>query len=230
MKKNVAVVGLMFAVAMFAADDDALQSVTNPQPILQDLQQKMSSLKSVYLDFIQERQLKMFAKPLKSQGVMLIGQPEQIRWETTAPYQSILLANRKSVAQFEQNDGKWEKFKLGFPQMLKRVMDQMVLMNQGKLDALTADFTITVATNRSLAVLTLVPKDENVRAVLASLEIKMPPDFSATREIVMHEPNGDFTRIIFTRERRNVVFPATTFDQTKPLEIAAVRAAVGDAP
>lgn len=123
-----------------------------------------------------------------------------------------------------------EKLKLGFPQMLKRVMDQMVLMNQGKLDALTADFTITVATNRSLAVLTLVPKDENVRAMLAALEVRMPPDFSATREVVMHEPGGDFTRIIFARERRNVVFPADTFDQTKPLEIAAVRAAVGDAP
>jgi outer membrane lipoprotein-sorting protein len=230
MKKLVAVVCSMFAVAVLAADDDALQPVANPGPILQDLQQKMSSLKSVYFDFTQERQLKLFTEPLKSEGVMLIGEPDQIRWETTAPFQSILLANHKSVAQFEQNDGKWEKLKLGFPQMLKRVMDQMVLMNQGKLDALTGDFTITVATNRSLAVLTLVPKDENVRAMLAALEVRMPPDFSATREVVMHEPGGDFTRIIFTRERRNVVFPADTFDQAKPLEIAAVRAAVGDAP
>ena len=220
----------MLAFAMLAADDDALQPVANSKPILQDLQQKMSSLKSVYLDFTQERQLKLFAEPLKSEGVMLISEPDQIRWETTAPFQSILLANHKSVAQFEQNDGKWEKLKLGFPQMLKRVMDQMVLMNQGKLDALTADFTITVATNRSLAVLTLVPKDENVRAMLAALEIRMPPDFSATCEVVMHEPGGDFTRIIFTRERRNVVFPAGTFDQTKPAAIGIVRASVNNAP
>jgi len=230
MKKLAAMVWLMFAVAALAADNDALQPVTNAKSILQDLQQKMSALKSVYLNFTQERQLKLFAEPLKSEGVMLIGGPDQIRWETTAPFQSILLANHKSVAQFEQNDGQWEKLKLGFPQMLKRVMDQMVLMTQGRLDALTADFTITVATNRSLAVLTLVPKDENVRAMLAALEIRMPPDFSATREVVMHEPDGDLTRIIFTHERRNVVFPADTFDQAKPLEIAAVRTAVGDAP
>lgn len=220
----------MLAFAVLAADDDALQPVANPNPILQDLQQKMSSLKSVYLDFTQERQLKLFAEPLKSEGVMLIGEPDQIRWETTAPFQSILLANHKSVAQFEQNDGKWEKLKLGFPQMLKRVMDQMVLMNQGKLDALTADFAITVATNQSLAVLTLVPKDANVRTMLAALEIRMPPDFSATREVVMHEPGGDFTRIIFTRERRNVVFPAGTFDQTRPSPIDYVKKAMGYAP
>jgi len=230
MKKLAAMVWLMFAVAVPAADDDALQPVAIAKPILQDLQQKMSTLKSVCLNFAQERQLKLFTEPLKSEGVMLISEPDQIRWETTAPFQSILLANHKSVAQFEQNDGKWEKLKMGFPELLKRVMDQMVLMNQGKLEALTADFTITVATNRSLAVLTLVPKDENVRAMLASLEVRMPPDFSATREVVMHEPGGDFTRIIFTRERRNVTFPAGTFDQAKPLEIAAVRSAVGDAP
>jgi outer membrane lipoprotein-sorting protein len=230
MKKLVAITGLMLAVAVLAADDDKLQPVANPQPILHDLQQKMSTLKSVCLAFTQERQLKLFSEPLKSEGMMLIDEPDQIRWETIAPFQSILLASHKSVAQFEQNDGKWEKLKLGFPELLKRVMDQMVLMNQGKLDALTADFTITVATNRSLAVLTLVPKDENVRAMLASLEVRMPPDFSATREVVMHEPGGDFTRIIFTRERRNVTFPAGTFDGSKPLEIAAVRSAVGDAP
>jgi hypothetical protein len=160
---------------------------------------------------------------------MLIERPDQIRWETTVPYQSILLGDHKSVAQFEFTDGKWEKLKLGFPQMLKRVMEQMSLMNQGKLDALTNDYTILVSTG-SVAVVTLVPKDENVRAILSSLEVKMLPDFSATREVVMNEPNGDFTRIIFRREKRDVRFPPGTFDQTKPLDIVAVKAAVGDAP
>jgi outer membrane lipoprotein-sorting protein len=230
MKKLFPITLTLLAFTVFAADDAGLQPVINPKPILQDLQQKMSSLKSVTLDFTQERHLKLFTDPLKSEGVMLIGRPDLIRWETTLPFQSILLGDQKSVAQFENNDGNWTKLKLGFPQMLKRVMEQMALMNQGKLDALTGDFTISVATNSSLAVLTLVPKDENVRAMLASLEVRMPSDFSATREVVMHEPGGDYTRIIFTRERRNVTFPAGTFDQTKPLDVAAIRAAISDAP
>ena len=118
--------------------------------------------------------------------------------------------------------------KLGFPQMLKRVMEQMALMNQGKLDALTGDFTITVATNRSAAVLTLVPKDKGVRGMLAALEVRMQPDFSATIEVVMREPGGDFTRISFKHERRNVIFPAGTFDQNKPLDILEIKKAVSE--
>jgi outer membrane lipoprotein-sorting protein len=228
MKKFAGIACLM--IVLTAAADPPLQPVADPQPMLQDLQKKMSSLESVCLDFTQERHLKLFTDPLKSEGVMLMERPDQIRWETTAPYQSILLGNHQSVAQFERNDGKWEKLKLGFPQMLKRVMDQMTLMHQGKLDAMTADYTISLATGTNEAVMTLVPKDSSVRSFLASLEVHLQPDYSATREVVMNEPGGDLTRIIFRKELRNVKFPPGTFDQTKPLAIGTVKTAVGDAP
>jgi outer membrane lipoprotein-sorting protein len=219
---------LLLAIQLQADDAPALSPVADPKPILAELQQKMSSLTSVYLEFTQERQLKLFAKPLKSEGVMMIDRPGMIRWETTAPFQSILLGNQKSVAQFEFADGKWKKLKLGFPQMLKRVMDQMTLMHQGKLDALTSDFTLSVSTG-PVTVVTMVPKDKDVRSMLAALEIHLQPDLSATREVIMREPGGDSTRIIFNRERRGVKFPEKTFDQSKPLDIAAMKTAAGNA-
>jgi len=228
MKIRSTIIAGLLALSLNAGETNApLQAVADPRLILADLQRKMASLASVYFEFTQERQLQLFAEPLKSEGVMLIERPGQIRWETTAPYQSILLGNQKSVAQFEKTDGRWKKLKLGFPQMLKRVMDQMTLMHQGKLDALTSDFTISVATGH-VAVVTMVPKDENVRSMLSALEIIFQPDFSASREVIMREPGGDFTRILFRREKRNVKFPTGTFDQTKPLDIAAIKTAVGD--
>ncbi|HVU27802.1 MAG TPA: outer membrane lipoprotein carrier protein LolA [Verrucomicrobiae bacterium] len=228
MKKFGILILTLFGLTVFAADD-SLKPAANLQVGLQDLQRKMASVSSVYLELTQERHLKLFSEPLKSEGVMLIESPDRIRWETTAPYQTILLGDKKSVAQFEFNDGKWEKLKMGFPQLLQRVMQQMSLMNQGKLEALTNDYTISVATG-DFTIMTLVPKDKSVREMLASLEVKMASDFSATREVTMNEPNGDFTRIRFHDEKRNVKFPAGTFDQTKPLAIAAVQAAVKNAP
>ncbi len=229
MKRFTAIGILLLALAARAVDEAPLLPVADPRPLLRELQGKMSAVTSLYLEFTQERHLKLFTDPLVSEGVMLIDRPDQIRWETTAPYQSILLGNRKSVAQFERTDGEWKKLKLGFPQMLKRVMEQMTLMNQGKLDGLTNDFSVAVSTGR-VTVVTMVPLDENVRSMLASLEVKMRPDFSATLEVVMNEPGGDLTRIIFKREKRGVKFPPVVFDQTKPLDVAAVKAAVGDAP
>ena len=217
---------LMLLATFATAADPDLKPVADPGPILQDLQHKMASLDSVCFDFTQERHLKLFTEPLKSEGMMLIQRPDRIRWETTAPYQSIMIGNYKSVAQWERNDGKWEKLHIGFPQMLKRVMEQMTLMHQGKLDVLASDFTISVATG-SVAVVTMVPRDPNVRQYLSALEIHFAPDFSASREVCMREPSGDYTRIIFDRERRNVKYPPGTFDQAKPLDIADVKAALG---
>ena len=109
--------------------------------------------------------------------------------------------------------------------MLRRVMEQMTLMHEGKLDALTSDFSISVSTG-TVTVLTLVPKDEQVRSLMSSLEIRMAPDLSESRQVVMNEPSGDLTRILFHGQRRDVTFPPGTFDQTKPLEIGAIRAAI----
>lgn len=228
---NLAIVSMVVTTAVIAATaaDAPLQPVANPAPVLEDLHRKMSALDAVYFEFTQQRQLKLFSEPLKSEGVMLIQRPDQIRWETTSPFQSILMGNRESVAQFEKEDGQWKKLKLGFPQMLRRVMEQMSLMHQGKMDALTADFNVSVATG-AVAVVTLKPKDQTVRSVLSSLEIHMLPDFSTTREVVMNEPNGDLTRILFSQEHRDVKFPPETFDQNKPVDIAVVKKAVGRGP
>jgi outer membrane lipoprotein-sorting protein len=226
MKRVISIILLTMALATVArGGGPSTRPAAESVSILQDLQRKMSSLRSVYLEFTQERDLKLFAEPLRSEGVMLIDRPDQIRWETTSPFQSILLGNHQSVAQFERTGGVWKKLKLGFPQLLRRVMEQMVQMNQGKLDALTSDYTISVATG-GLAVVTLVPKDKSIRSMLSSLEVKMLPDLSATREVVMNEPSGEFTRIIFHGERRNVKFPPGTFDQTTPLNLAQVQAAL----
>jgi len=230
MKRLFIIIALLLAIGARAADSKPdLQPVADPKPILAALQQKMSELNSVYLEFTQERQLKLFAAPLKSEGVMLIDRPGLIRWETSRPYQSIMLGNQKSVAQFEFTDGKWNKLKLGFSQALKQVMDQMTLMHQGKLDALTKDYSISVSTG-AVTVVTMVPKDENIRTLLAALEIHFPSDLATIQAVAMRAPGHHFTRITFTREIRNPKFPTTTFDQTKPLDLATIKATVTKSP
>src|SRR5262245_47986372 len=109
---------LVFATLTANAAETSLHPVANPAPVLEELHRKMSAMNSVYFEFTQERQLKLFAEPLKSEGVLVIGRPDKIRWETTSPFQSILMGDHETVAQFEKEDGQWKKLKLGFPQMM----------------------------------------------------------------------------------------------------------------
>src|SRR4051812_43926428 len=210
-----------------AISGDASRPLADPTPVLQALQQKMSTVRSFCIEFTQERQLKLFAESLKSRGYLFIDRTNQIRWETTEPYQSFLVANQKSIGQFEFEDGKWKKLSGGFPQ-IKQVMDQMVAMHQGRLEALKANYDISAATNGT-TVITLAPKDKTVKEVLTSIQLRLPPDLSLTREVVMNEPGGDLTRITFGKELRDVTFPSGTFDTDKPIDIKKVLAAVGAA-
>jgi outer membrane lipoprotein-sorting protein len=212
-----------FCVLSFGADEP--KPLADPTPVLQALQQKMSTVRSFCIEFTQERQLKLFAESLKSRGYLFIDRNNQIRWETTEPYQSFLVANQKSIGQFEFEDGKWKKLSGGFPQ-IKQVMDQMVAMHQGRLDALKANYDISAATN-SMTVITLAPRDKTVKEVLSSIQLQLPPDLSLTREVVMNEPGGDLTRIVFGKELRDVTFPPGTFDTDKPIDIKKVLAATG---
>jgi len=228
MKKIAAIFIFSSALAVFAATNES-QTVADPQPVLLQLKSKMASVKSVAMDFTQERELKLFSEPLKSEGMMFLERPDKIRWETTAPYQTILLGDKNSVAQFEFGDGKWQKLKLGFSQMLQRVMQQMSAMSQGDLSAMTNDYSVSVSTNDG-TIFTMVPKDKNTRQMISSLEIHLAADLTATREVVMNEPNGDLTRITFHDEKHNVQFPQDTFSQNKPLEISTLKAALKNAP
>jgi len=217
---------LLPSFCLVGLGSDQPKPLADPTPVLQALQQKMASVRSFCIEFTQERQLKLFSESLKSHGYLFIDRTNQIRWETTEPYQSFLVANQKSIAQYEFQDGKWKKLNNGFPQ-IKQVMDQMVAMHQGRLDALKANYDLSAATN-GMTIITLVPKDKTVREVLASIQLRLPPDLSSTREVVMNEPaSGDLTRIIFGKESRNVTFPPGTFDTEKPLDIKKVLAAIG---
>ena len=100
---------IFLSVLALAANADtnavALPAGADIHAIMDNLSKRAATSKTVFMEFTQVRELKMFAEPLKTEGVMLIAQPGKIRWETTAPYQTIMLGEKKNVAQFEFSDG-----------------------------------------------------------------------------------------------------------------------------
>jgi len=76
-------------VTAATAQDPLLQPLADSRPVLQELQRKMSEVRSLYLEFTQERHLKLFSEPLKSEGVMLFDRPTLIRWETISQWRSL---------------------------------------------------------------------------------------------------------------------------------------------
>ncbi len=185
---------------------------------LAGLEKRMQPVASARSVFRQERHLSLFDQPLVAEGVMFFQAPGFIRWETTKPYRSAFLSDGANAAQFEWIDGRRRKLKIDFPRSLSKVIEHMSLMNQGRLGPAKENFNITASTGET-AVINMTPRDDRAKAFRSSREIRMAPDLSATREILMNEPGGDFTRITIVKEDRNIALPASAFDMNDPADI-----------
>jgi hypothetical protein len=198
--------------------------------LLAKIREAMARVRTTFTEFDLERTLDLFDEPLRSSGAMVFEQPSRVRWETCAPYQSILVSDGVSVAQLERIDGAWKRLQTGFPRALKGALDQVAAVHQGRVEEMERDFEVAAARRPDGVRMTLVPRSAELRKTMSALELGLLPDLSAAREIRLKEPNGDCTRIVFKNERRNVPLPDKTFDLAAPVDLKALQEAVHGGP
>jgi len=79
MKKFLAALCLALALPAHAATNEISARPADLRSILQEFHQRMATVKSVYMEYRQERVMKLFSEPLLTDGVMLLGQPNRLR-------------------------------------------------------------------------------------------------------------------------------------------------------
>jgi len=194
-------------------------------PSLAQITATMSQAHTIFTHFVQERHLAMFNDPLKSEGILCFQEPGRLRWETLTPYQSILVSDGSGVAQFEWADGHWKKLDLGLGDALEHIVSQIAGVMDGRFARDPRGYTATVTNGVDEVVVTLIPQNETIRKVMASIELHLAADLKATRRIVLRETDGDYTEIIFSEQTVNFEPPPKTFDRAAPAKLADVQAA-----
>ena len=72
-----------------------------------DFREAAGNIRSLKADFVQEKHLKILAKPLISRGRLFYRPPDYLRWEYTDPIKSVMLMRRDVVRMFLWRDGAW---------------------------------------------------------------------------------------------------------------------------
>ena len=202
---------------------------TNAPVTLAQISAAMAPVRSVASRFVQERHLSLFNEPLRSEGYLCFQKPGCIRWETTAPYQSILVSDGTAVAQFERADDHWKKLELGLGSALQSVMAQIAGVMDGGYASGRGGYSATVTNDADGPVVVLVPQNETVRKMMAAIEVHIAPDLKATRRVVLRETDGDYTDLIFSGQTVNPTLPPKTFDLGAPVDLKIIQA-VADKP
>jgi len=152
--------------------------------------------RSIQAAFIQEKEMKILARPLISQGRMLFRAPDNLRWEYLSPVKSVLLMQNGAARKFVNENGVWLEDKSAGLNTVPAVLAQMTGWLEGRFSD-AGDAAIFTA-SREGQVVRLVPKAEGMRAVIAAIELRLVQGSDdVVEEVDIHESASAVTRIKF---------------------------------
>lgn len=216
----------------FLAVAPGIGGVASPSPapaVLETIQRNLAGVDRLLVDFVQERHLSFLEEPLVSEGVICFQKPRRIRWETTAPFRSILVSDGNHAAQFEWMNQTWRKLDLGLSQAIQMVMNQISGIFEGAYLNGNAEYTLEVAGPDTAPIIRLTPRNAMVAKLMEAIEIHMASDLMRTDRVVLREKNGDWTEIRFSHHRDDIPFPDGIFDLKRPAGLETIPPAATDA-
>jgi outer membrane lipoprotein-sorting protein len=169
------------------------------------------TVKSIRADFVQEKHMKILARPFVSKGVLLYRIPGALRWEYTEPVKSVLLMLDGKTNRFiEGKEGLVEDKGAGLYAM-QFVMQEITRWFSGRFDE-NPDFKATLASDGRIV---LRPRKETMAGIIARIELAMSERPGIIRSVEIYENEETFTRIIFQNVQPNVRLPDEIFQEIR---------------
>lgn len=148
---------------------------------------------SVRAGFTQEKHMKILARPLVSEGVLLFQGPDSLRWEYTHPIQSILLLHSGKTRRFVQKNGSFVEDASANLQSMQVVVQEITQWLNGRFD----DNPIFAARLEPGRKIVMVPREESFARLIQRIEILLSDRPAAIKSVMIFESEDSFTKLDF---------------------------------
>ncbi|MCK5777111.1 MAG: outer membrane lipoprotein carrier protein LolA [Bacteroidales bacterium] len=177
------------------------QRLENPQDWMGKISQQTKTVNSLYAKFEQQKILSFLESAVISEGEFWFSQPDKIRWEYKKPYHYTMIMNKglltvKDGADVFTSD-------MSSNQMFEQMNGLITGSIQGNLLSENKNYRKEYYHNEKHIILRLFPKDEQLLAYLDYMEIWFSKKNFNVEIMLMHEPSGDYTKMIFTDIKTN---------------------------
>jgi outer membrane lipoprotein-sorting protein len=166
-----------------------------------------AQIKSVKAGFIQEKHLKILARPLISNGSFYFESPGSLRWEYIAPIHSILLMHNGTTKRYIESDGDFKEDDSARLQAMQVVMREITLWLNGHFDG-NPDFQARLTPNREIV---LTPKQEVLALIIKRITLHLSEKPGIIDEVMIFESEDSYTRLIFKNSVLNLSIDETVF-------------------
>lgn len=164
-------------------------------------------LRSVQAEFIQEKHLRILARPLVSQGTLAFQTPQSLRWEYLRPLHTVLLLHNGKIDKLIERNGRFEPDNgAGVDAM------RIVLQDIGNwLDGRFGDNPLFTVERTSAQTLVLKPKDPNLETVIRRIDLHLGAQAGVVDQVTIVEGDEATTELQFSRVVLNQDIPEQRF-------------------
>ncbi len=180
------------------------------QAVLQNLERAASQVRSIQCDFVQTKQLKVFAEKLVSKGRMLLEKPDKLRWEYLEPSRQGFVVNGERAMRWSEFSDEPERFAIEDDMATRIIAEQLLAWAGVDLPRLRKSFELEVA-QTTPPVLSLTPLSDKLGQYLQRIRVSFGPDARSVRRVQIQEQDGDETLLEFENIKLNEPLPQGAF-------------------
>lgn len=189
----------------------SLLTETELEELLVTLEKELGSIQTIRTDFVQEKHLSIFINPVMARGRLFFLKPDNVRFEITEPFHSVLIAQSKSVAKYEFVENEWKKLNIGIPDALLMVTGQIATWLQGRFRDKSDIYKISATTDEP-PIIILTPRSEKFKKFITAIELELTEEKDRIASVTIRESGDDFTRMTFSNQESDVALPISLFD------------------
>jgi outer membrane lipoprotein-sorting protein len=177
----------------------------------QGLKETAATVTSVTAGFVQEKHMKILARPLVSRGVLLYKTPDSLRWEYTQPVKSVLVLHKGQIRRFVNKDGRVVEDSATGLQSMQVVVQQITQWLNGRFDENPA-FSATLEPGPRIV---MTPREKSLARLIQRIELELSDQPAVIESVTIFESEDSYTRLVFQNVTLNTQLDDAAFSVFK---------------
>ena len=177
----------------------------------QGLKETAATVTSLKAGFVQEKHMKILARPLVSRGGFIFQAPDSLRWEYTEPLKSVLVMHKGQIRRFVNKDDRLVEDATAGLQSMQVVLQQISQWLSGRFDENPA-FSATLASGSKIV---MTPREKALTRLIERIEIELSEQPAVIESVTIFESADSFTRLVFQDVTINPRLDDTAFSIIK---------------
>ena len=153
----------------------------------------------------------LFREPVIFNGKLYVQRPDRLRWEFISPIPSVLLLNGAQGARCDERMVA-ERFNLKTDPVMRVVAQQLWLWLGGDYSSLAEQYLVE---EQGATTLVVSPSDPDSAKYISSVTMIFNETSLQPEKVVINEPGGNVTSIIFKNPEINIDLAAGLFSECR---------------